>query len=100
MDQGVRVARPPRWSAEAVEAGEQPVVVVSGELDGTSRPRFGDQVRKLITGTAGPVVVDLSRVGLLSASAIRELMALADSLARTGRRLRVVTGTGVVLRVL
>ncbi|WP_158264181.1 ANTAR domain-containing protein [Amycolatopsis sp. CA-126428] len=99
MDAGERGVRYPPWSAELVPAGERPVVVVTGELDLSAGPGFGDRVQELAADLADPVV-DLSRVTLLTASGVRQLHAVADALAAGGRCLRVVSGTGIVLRVL
>ncbi|EOD65148.1 ANTAR domain-containing protein [Amycolatopsis vancoresmycina] len=87
------------WSAELVRTGEHLVVVVTGELDLSAHPAFGDRLLELTAGVADPVV-DLSGVRLLAAAGVRQLYVVADALAQTGRRLRVVTGTGLVLRVL
>ncbi|WP_217709552.1 ANTAR domain-containing protein [Amycolatopsis sp. Hca4] len=99
MDRAERGVRTPLWSAEAVPAGERPVIVVTGELDLNAGPGFGDRVRNLAAGVPDPVL-DLSRVTVLTAPGVRQLHAVADALAADGRCLRVVTGAGTVLRVL
>ncbi|WP_146060305.1 ANTAR domain-containing protein [Amycolatopsis sp. CA-128772] len=93
------LVRQPLWAAELVRTGEHLVVVVTGELDMSAHPGFGDRLLELTAGVADPVV-DLSRVRLLAAAGVRQLYLVADTLARAGRRLRVVTGTGLALRVL
>ncbi|MGW3963700.1 ANTAR domain-containing protein [Amycolatopsis sp. NPDC005003] len=99
MAETERRVRTPLWSAEVVADGERPVIVVTGALDLNAGPGFGDRVRELAVGAPDPVV-DLSRVTLLTAPGVRQLHAVADALAAEGRRLRVVTGAGIVLRVL
>jgi anti-anti-sigma regulatory factor len=87
------------WSAQPVCAGGRLVVVVTGELDASAHPEFGERLRQL-TGDAAEPVVDLSGVRLLTGAAVRQVRELADTFAGTGRRLRIVTGTGPALRVL
>ncbi|WP_410592016.1 ANTAR domain-containing protein [Amycolatopsis sp. lyj-23] len=99
MTESLRGVRPPLWSIEVVRRGERPVVVVTGELDLGAHPGFGERLQELTAGAADPVV-DLSRVRLLTAAGVRQLLVVADALARGGRHLRVVTGSAVALRVL
>lgn len=95
MDHG----RAPLWSAELVRTGEHLVVVVTGELDLSAHPAFGDRLLELTAGVADPVV-DLGGIRLLATAGVRQLYVVADTLARAGRRLRVITGSGLALRVL
>ncbi len=99
MDEPEAPPQVPRWSAEVVRTDRRAVVVVTGDLDMSASPEFADRLLRLTGGLPDPVV-DLSRVRLLAASGVRQLHALADTIAGTGKRLRVVTGTGAVLRVL
>ncbi|MEV6640603.1 ANTAR domain-containing protein [Amycolatopsis sp. NPDC051371] len=99
MDECRMPVRHPLWSAEVVRTGSRPVVVVTGELDMEAHPGFAERLRQL-TSEAREPVVDLSRVRVLTEAGVRQLHAVADAFAGTGRRLRVVTGTGAVLRVL
>ncbi|GHF37331.1 anti-anti-sigma factor [Amycolatopsis bartoniae] len=87
------------WSATPVRTGGRTVVLVTGELDVSAHPAFEVRLLRLVTGVPDPVI-DLTGVRLLSVAGIRLLKSVADALAGTGRRLRVVTGTGYAQRVL
>ncbi|WP_372671809.1 ANTAR domain-containing protein [Amycolatopsis kentuckyensis] len=87
------------WSIKPVRDAGVLVIAVAGEVDAGAHPAFSEQLFRLTAGVLEPVV-DLSGVRVLGATGLRGLLVLAETLAATGGRLRVVTGVGVVRRAL
>ena len=51
-----------------------PVLVVEGEVDLSVAPRFAQELESLVEGAAGSAIVDLSGVGFIDSSGVRELL--------------------------
>ncbi|MDR6593376.1 ANTAR domain-containing protein [Saccharothrix longispora] len=81
-------------------AGGAQVVAVSGELDAAASATVSARLAELVEAGHGDLVVDLTGVRLLSGAGVTALFGVADDLAGTGRRLRVVAGNPAVARVL
>jgi anti-anti-sigma factor len=56
------------------EQGGNPVLVVEGEVDLSGAARFAQELEELIDGASHTVVVDLSGVGFIDSSGVRELL--------------------------
>ncbi|MGM1062325.1 ANTAR domain-containing protein [Saccharothrix sp. Mg75] len=83
-----------------VAAGEAQVVTLSGELDAAASTAVAARLAELVEEGHGDLVVDLTGVRLLSGAGVTALFGVADALAGTGRRLRIVAGSPAVTRVL
>jgi anti-sigma B factor antagonist len=59
---------------ERSEQGGDPVLVVEGEIDLSGAARFAQELESLIAGSDRTAVVDLSRVGFIDSSGVRELL--------------------------
>ncbi|MEV8615042.1 ANTAR domain-containing protein [Amycolatopsis sp. NPDC051373] len=76
------------------------VVVLVGDLAGPELAQVEARLLELVGHDRWPVVLDLSRVSLLSAAGVRMVLRIARTLAGSGRANRVVAADGVVRRVL
>lgn len=96
----------PRSTSRTVEHPR--VLAVTGDLDARAsrrlRARIAEEIAKEIaeetTGSGDDLIVDLSGVRTLSSPGVTALLELTERMSRQGRRLRLVTGTSDVLRVL
>jgi anti-sigma B factor antagonist len=59
---------------ERSEHDGRPVLVVEGEVDLSVAPRFAQELEGLVEGAARTAVVDLSGVGFIDSSGVRELL--------------------------
>ena len=59
---------------ERSEQGGHPVLVVEGEVDLSVASRFAQELENLVGGTNHTAVVDLSGVGFIDSSGVRELL--------------------------
>ena len=59
---------------ERAERGGRPALVVSGEIDLAVAARFAQELESLVGDTQGNGVVDLSGVGFIDSSGVRELL--------------------------
>jgi anti-anti-sigma factor len=67
----------------------RPVLSVAGEIDLAIAARFAQELDSLVNDTGGPAVVDLSAVGFIDSSGIRELL--------KAKRAALAAGTDVML---
>jgi anti-anti-sigma factor len=59
---------------ERAERGGRPALVVSGEIDLSVAGRFAQELDSLVADTNAKGVVDLSGVGFIDSSGVRELL--------------------------
>jgi anti-anti-sigma factor len=96
----VRVTRaedlPPRFAVARADEPLVQVVVVAGELDMSTAPRFASELASL--DSARPVVIDLCDTAFMDSSGLRVLLAAQDD--HDGRFLVACEPTGPVHRVI
>ncbi|MEU4250533.1 hypothetical protein AB0F15_24310 [Amycolatopsis sp. NPDC026612] len=85
MDEPEAPPQVPRWSAEVVRTDRWAVGVVTGDLDTSGCPGFADRLLRLTGGLRIRWSTSV-RVRLLAGSGVRELQALAYTIAGTGKR--------------
>lgn len=64
--------------------GRAATVVVKGELDSASAPRFADEIRRLLSESAVHVTVDLEATAFVDLSGLRALIAALSTARRHG----------------
>ena len=94
------MARPRAVEVEVRRRDGETVVVPAGELDVARAPAVRDALAGALTGSAGPVVVDLSRVTFLDSTGLAALLNAARRLRRAGRDFAVVGARGPVRDVI
>ena len=82
-----------------IERDEHGVIVVAGELDLVGGPLLEEAVQACEREGA-PVVIDMSRVAFVDSSGLRALIAAVQRAGRDGRRVRLVSPTTAVTRLL
>jgi anti-anti-sigma factor len=88
-----------RLTVTALDHGAR--IEVLGELDIASAPELeAELLRRLADPACREVVLDLRPVTFIDSSGLRSLLVAEREAAATGRRLRVIPGTGQVLRVI
>jgi anti-sigma B factor antagonist len=74
-------------------------LVLSGEFDMASVPRFEDELAAVEAGAPATIVVDLDRLQFMDSSGLRALVAADDRARHAGRRLAIVPGPPQIRRV-
>jgi anti-sigma B factor antagonist len=80
--------------------GEIPVLSISGKIIGESVPMMKREMDKLIKGSGGKLILDLSDVPLLDSSALGAIVATLTSVKKTGGNLVLVNPQKAVQKVL
>jgi anti-sigma B factor antagonist len=84
----------PEWDAMFVRGSSgagSPVLAVSGEIDLAVAGRFAKELAALVEESDGEAVVDLSGVGFMDSSGVRELLIANRSSAERGAPLVLVS---------
>jgi anti-sigma B factor antagonist len=68
----------------------RPVLAVSGEVDLAVAPRFATELATLLDSANGEALVDLSHVGFMDSSGVRELLIANRTADEAGSRLVLV----------
>jgi len=85
---------------ERSELDDGVVLAVRGEIDVAVAARFGQELSALGEATRGKVIVDLSAVGFIDSSGIRELLNAQRRLQSTGAELVLLAPSAPCRRVL
>ena len=90
------------WELERiVGTGGLLVLRLHGDVDGQAEASLENRLAEQVESCdATDVILDLSTVGQMSAAALRVLFRLSDHLAKSGNRLRVVSGETTTTRAL
>lgn len=74
-------------------------MTVTGEIDISNAERFGDEVRELMDGAEGEVILSLDDCGFIDSTGIKALITLAQELRTQGQTLVLSGLTGGPRRV-
>jgi anti-sigma B factor antagonist len=77
----------------------QTLIVLSGELDIASTPRFEEGIAEVEGDTPGTLVLDLRAVEFIDSTGLRAVIAAAERAKAQGRRFVIVRGGDGVERV-
>jgi anti-sigma B factor antagonist len=78
----------------------RPVLAVTGEIDLAVASRFRQELESLVAGSTGPTLVDLSGVGFIDSSGIRELLTARLAAQAAGGDLTLLNPSASCRRVL
>ncbi len=76
------------------------IVVVTGELDPHTVPRFEEAIAEATTAADGRVVLDLAGVGFMDSSGLRVVLAAHEDLAGRGIQMVLRTPSDAIRRLL
>ena len=85
---------------ERSQQGDRCVLAVSGEIDLAVAARFAQELEDLVNDTGGTGVVDLSAVGFIDSSGIRELLKAKRAAQAAGTDLCLLNPSDFCRRVL
>ncbi|GAA4727464.1 STAS domain-containing protein [Phytohabitans rumicis] len=88
-----------RLSCQVRERADGVHLIVTGELDYSSRDAFNIAVRAVLTGYPGGVVLDLTAVRFVSSEGASSLIDAARRAADAGTRLTILTSPPVWRRL-
>jgi anti-anti-sigma factor len=88
----------PPAAIEATPIGDNIVIRVTGELDVFNATDMTNDIEAAIPTRAHGAVIDLTGVGFLDSTAIRNFFSLAARLAERRQRLKIVTPEGSTVR--
>ena len=85
---------------DRAELEGRPVLVVTGEIDLAVAGRFAEELDTLVAEARGDGVVDLSAVGFIDSSGIRELLQARRTAQAAGGDLMLLSPSATCRRVL
>jgi anti-anti-sigma factor len=91
---------PARFEIEERRAGIRGLVGMSGDLDFTAAPRFGDAIDRLLEARAHELWVDLRKLASIDSTGLAALIGARRRADAAGAKLRLVVERGPVRDVL